>query len=168
MRLAQIRAVSGERAVAVTLGDGSTRRVRSVNSTYALATQAAASGTTVDSVVAALGLGEELSLTEALEERRILAPIDHPDPAHVWLTGTGLTHLGSADARERMHAKMAGEGPSDSMKMFLAGIDGGKAAGGGPGVQPEWFYKGNGRVLIGPEEPLASPSSPSMAAKSRK
>lgn len=29
--------------------------------------------------------------------------------------------------------------------------------GGEPGVQPEWFYKGNGSALIAPESPLPSP-----------
>ena len=40
---------------------------------------------------------------------RILAPIDHVDSTSSFLTGTGLTHLGSADARDRMHAKAHAE-----------------------------------------------------------
>src|SRR3546814_11525125 len=41
--------------------------------------------------------------------------------------------------------------------MFLMGVDGGKPADGGIGVQPEWFYKGDGAALIAPGAPLPSP-----------
>ena len=156
-RLTQLRATNGERMLAVTLDDGKARRVKEVDSTYVLAARAIAAQSSIETLIAALGLGEELNLVEALEERRILAPIDHRDSAHVWLTGTGLTHLGSADARDRMHAKAQATDPSDSMKMFLLGLAGGKVAGPGPGVQPEWFYKGDGRSLVAPEAPLTSP-----------
>jgi hypothetical protein len=143
--------------VAATLDDGSTRRINDADSTYALATRAIAAHSSIATQVAALGLGEELNIIEALEERCILAPIDHQDSAHVWPTGTGLTHLGSADTRDRMHAKAQAAEPSDSMKMFLLGLAGGKVSGPGPGVQPEWFYKGDGRSLVAPETPLTSP-----------
>jgi len=86
-----------------------------------------------------------------------LAPVDHSDGARTFLTGTGLTHLGSADARDRMHAKAHAESASDSMKMFRMGLEGGKPANGLTGVQPEWFYKGDGRSIVGPEQPLTSP-----------
>jgi hypothetical protein len=49
-------------------------------------------------------------------EGRLLPPFDHPDPAHCFVTGTGLNHLGSAMARDSMHAKDDGN-LSDSMKM---------------------------------------------------
>lgn len=157
MRLTQLRAANGERMLAVTLEDGKARRVNDVDSTYGLAARAIAASSSIGTLVAALGLGEEVNLMEALVQRRILAPIDHQDSAHVWLTGTGLTHLGSADARDRMHAKAQTTDSSDSMKMFLLGLAGGKISGPGPGVQPEWFYKGDGRSLIAPEAPLTSP-----------
>jgi hypothetical protein len=86
-----------------------------------------------------------------------LAPIDHPDTARVFLTGTGLTHLGSADARDKMHAKAHSADASDSMKMFRMGLEGGKPKAGESGVQPEWFYKGDGRSIVTPEQPLPSP-----------
>jgi hypothetical protein len=157
VRLVQLHLVSGERILAASLDDGLTRRVRKINSTYALANQAIGSGTSIAALVAMLGFGEELNLVEALAEKRILAPIDHQDSAHMWLTGTGLTHLGSADARDRMHAKAHSEDASDSMKMFRMGLEGGKVSGAGPGVQPEWFYKGDGRSVVAPEQPLISP-----------
>ncbi|MBV9912020.1 MAG: hypothetical protein JOZ93_05555, partial [Sinobacteraceae bacterium] len=46
---------------------------------------------------------------------------------------------------------------SDSMKMFRMGLEGGKPPEGQIGVQPEWFYKGDGRSLVAPESPLLSP-----------
>jgi hypothetical protein len=42
--------------------------------------------------------------------------------------------------------------------MFLMGVEGGKPAPGQEGVQPEWFYKGDGSQLVGPGQPLISPS----------
>jgi hypothetical protein len=38
------------------------------------------------------------------------------------------------------------------------GVEGGKPADGSAGVQPEWFYKGDGSMLVGPGTPLASPA----------
>jgi hypothetical protein len=88
-----------------------------------------------------------------------LAPIDHPDPAHLYLTGTGLTHLGSAESRDKMHAlAAAGGAQTDSMRMFLDGLKGGKPAGGGVGSQPEWFYKGDGSSVVGTGAALEMPA----------
>ena len=67
---------------------------------------------------------------------------------HLHLTGTGLTHLGSASARDAMHAKLEGaETLTDSMKMFRAGLEGGRPPQGRCGTPPEWFYKGTGSAL---------------------
>jgi hypothetical protein len=157
MRLIQLRLPSGERILAASLDDGKTYRVKNVDSTYSLANRAITAGASIATVVESLGFAEELSLSEALADKRVLTPIDHPDSARIWLTGTGLTHLGSADARDKMHAKAQSAHASDSMKMFRMGLEGGKAAGEGAGVQPEWFYKGDGRSLVAPEMPLISP-----------
>src|SRR3978361_1182660 len=46
----------------------------------------------------------------------------------------------------------------DSMKMFRMGIEGGKPKPGEIGVQPEWFYKGNGFGVVAPGHPIPSPS----------
>ena len=89
----------------------------------------------------------------------MLAPLDHPDPAHCLVTGTGLTHLGSAQARDAMHQAMqqAEDQLSDSMKMFRLGLEGGRPEGDGPGVAPEWFYKGDGSIVAAPGQPLTMP-----------
>jgi hypothetical protein len=87
-----------------------------------------------------------------------LVPLDHPDPAHCILSGTGLDHLGSAQARDAMHARLNSGELTDSMKMFKLGLEGGKPAPGEIGVQPEWFYKGDGSWLVAPGQPLVSPA----------
>ena len=80
-------------------------------------------------------------------EWRILPPIDHPgEPARCLLSGTGLTHLGSARNRQSMHAT-TDEKLTDSMRMFRCGIEGGRPAPGTVGTAPEWFYKGTGTSL---------------------
>jgi hypothetical protein len=90
-------------------------------------------------------------------EWRLLPPVDHPDdPAHCLVSGTGLTHLGSAAQRQQMH-EAAESDLTDSMKMFRLGVSGGKPATGCIGVAPEWFYKGNGTILRAHGEPLDVP-----------
>lgn len=100
---------------------------------------------------------ETIAYAQLIAEQRLLPPLDHPDPAHCILSGTGLDHLGSAQARNAMHAKLDGDELTDSMKMFKIGLDGGKPAVGSIGAQPEWFYKGDGDWLAAPEQPLELP-----------
>jgi hypothetical protein len=91
-------------------------------------------------------------------EWRLLPAIDHPEePARCLVSGTGLTHLGSARGRQTMHST-AGEQPTDSMKMFRWGVEGGRPASGCIGTPPEWFYKGTGTILRAHGEPLEIPS----------
>src|SRR5579859_5693055 len=157
LRLLQMLAADGARIVAAATAGTTGRRVEDATSVYHLAAEAIAADTTLAAVLDKHGYGEEIDLLQALRDKRILPPVDHADSARVLLTGTGLTHLGSADARDRMHAKAHAADASDSMKMFRMGLEGGKCAGPGPGVQPEWFYKGDGRSIAAPESPLTSP-----------
>jgi hypothetical protein len=157
LRLLQVRTDDGDRFVAASTSGTTARRVKGATSVYSLANEAIAARTTLSKLVDTKGFGEEVDLIEALGRKLVMAPVDHPDSARVLLTGTGLTHLGSADARDRMHAKAHAADASDSMKMFRMGLEGGKPAEGKPGVQPEWFYKGDGRSIVGPESPLLSP-----------
>jgi hypothetical protein len=91
-------------------------------------------------------------------EWRLLPAIDHPDESsRCLISGTGLTHLGSARGRQSMHATAA-EDLTDSMKMFLWGIEGGRPAEGAIGVPPEWFHKGTGCALRAHGEPLDIPA----------
>ncbi|PSJ55864.1 AraD1 family protein [Kumtagia ephedrae] len=149
----------GERRVAAVDDAGDARLVGGVASTYELACRAIEDGVSLEATVAGLPQGPEVDLAAALAERRVLAPIDHPDPAHLMLAGTGLTHLGSAEGRDKMHkAAASAEKPTDSMRMFLMGVEGGKPKPGEVGAQPEWFFKGDGLSVIAPEAPLVSPA----------
>jgi hypothetical protein len=93
----------------------------------------------------------------------VLPSIDRPEqPGRCLVSGTGLTHLGSARDRQAMHEPVPGserlEELTDSMKMFRWGLDGGRPASGKIGTAPEWFYKGTGVVLRAHLEPLEVPS----------
>ena len=135
--------------------DGVARNVLGTGSVIALAERALDLGHSMLELIASDGLGDVIDLASVT----LLAPIDHPDPAHLTVTGTGLTHLGSAEGRDKMHrAAVENPQPTDSMKMFLMGVEGGKPAPGLPGVQPEWFYKGDGSTLVGTGDPLTSPA----------
>ena len=91
-------------------------------------------------------------------EWRLLPAVDHPEePARCLISGTGLTHLGSARGRQSMHAT-ATEDLTDSMKMFRWGVEGGRPAEGNIGIAPEWFHKGSGYALRAHGEALDIPS----------
>jgi hypothetical protein len=152
--LIQFRSADGQRGVAAVHDGADPVIVPGATTTLALARRALAEGATLAALVADTAGGEPLDLDTAT----LLSPIDHEDPAHLLLTGTGLTHLGSAEGRDKMHrAASEATTQTDSMKMFLMGVEGGKPAS-VPGVQPEWFYKGDGSQLIAPMQPLPSPA----------
>lgn len=158
MRLIQFLTDQGARGVARIEG-GRAIAVPGATSMVELAKQAVAARLSLDDAVKAEGDGAQLDYPALLKEGRVLAPVDHPDAAHCLVTGTGLTHLGSADTRDKMHKKISGdvETLSDSMKMFRMGLEGGKPQLPGPGVQPEWFYKGDGSSIVRPGADLPLP-----------
>ncbi|OJT97083.1 MAG: FAH family protein [Alphaproteobacteria bacterium 65-7] len=159
LRLVQFRTQDGARAVAALDAEGRGRIVNGVSSTYDLASRAIAGGVSLEAKLADLGVGDHVDVRAALAEGRVLAPLDHADPAHCIVTGTGLTHLGSAEGRDAMHKKLSGEDSlTDSMKMFKLGLEKGKPAPGEEGCQPEWFYKGDGSSIVAPEAAFASPA----------
>ena len=106
MRLTQFIDENGKRALAVT-ARGESRLVKGARATLDLARQAIAEDVPLRKLIADRGVGKPVDLARALKERRVLAPIDHKDPAHVLVTGTGLTHLGSAEGRDKMHKDLA-------------------------------------------------------------
>jgi len=156
MFLSQLLDTAGQRRVAFRSTEAA-HLVPGVSSTLELARAALAAGHDLATEIASRSPGEAVDLRAALGEGRLLTPVDHPDPAHLHLTGTGLTHLGSAAARDAMHAAADPEQMSDSMKMFRMGLEAGKPAAGRVGTQPEWFYKGNGHAAVAPGQPLTSP-----------
>jgi hypothetical protein len=160
MRLVQFLAKDGRRAVAMVGDDAHGRVLQGVVTNYELASRAIAEKLSLKALVDRLGFGETVDIRAALAEGRILAPLDHPDdPAHLIVTGTGLTHLGSAEGRDSMHKDLSDSTKlTDSMKMFKLGLEAGKPATGAEGAQPEWFYKGDGGSVVAPEAPFASPA----------
>jgi hypothetical protein len=158
LRLLQHRRADGVRAVIAADGDVAAF-VPGVSSIRALALAAIAAGTGLKQAAEAAGKGAAVDIAAELAAGRIIAPIDHEDPAHMVLTGTGLTHLGSAEGRDKMHRAAAeATAQTDSMRMFLEGLEGGKPTPGQTGQQPEWFYKGDGSQLVGPADALTMPA----------
>lgn len=143
--------------VAVVSDDGESLQViAGVATTYELAQQAIAANTSLVEKINSLGFCETADYAKVIAEGRLLPPLTHPDPAHMLVTGTGLTHLGSASTRSAMHGKSDDE-LTDSMKMFKWGIEGGKPAPGEVGTEPEWFFKGNGSWVVSPGQALQMP-----------
>ena len=159
MRLIQLINSDGERRVCL-VEEARLRLIGEHSSVYALAQGALENEATLAATVNRYLTSEELDYDEIYQGRsswRILPPIDHPDePARCMVSGTGLTHKGSAANRQAMHA--ADAAPTDSMRMFQWGLEGGRPAPGQVGVSPEWFYKGPGTILRAHGEPLEVPA----------
>jgi hypothetical protein len=149
---------------------GSTRRVArveepavrlldGVDSLLALAEMAIADGISLPALIDRRATSETFdydAIYSGSSDWRLLVPIDHPEPARCLVSGTGLTHLGSAANRAAMHAKSDSE-LTDSMRMFRSGLEGGRPKPNRCGAAPEWFYKGNGTVLRAHGEELLVP-----------
>jgi hypothetical protein len=148
------------RAVAL-VDEPSVRLLAGVGSINELATFAVATHTPLIQLIQERVIGKQLeydSIYQGTSEWRLLPPIDHPlEPSRCLVSGTGLTHLGSAQDRNAMHEAKESE-LTDSMKMFRWGVDRGKPGDGKVGIAPEWFYKGNGTILRAHGEPLVVPA----------
>jgi hypothetical protein len=159
MRLIQIRQGNSRRIAVV-----EEPRVRllaaEVGSVYALAMEAIAQGKKLEEVIREMATDETLdyeAIYRGQSPWKLLPPLDHPEePARCLVTGTGLTHLGSAKNRNAMHGQP--ENMTDSMKMFQLGVEQGKPGAGKIGAAPEWFYKGSGTILRASGEPLLVPA----------
>ena len=159
MRLIQFRDGTSRHVALVDAGGNHATVLAGAATLYDLAQRALARQTPLPSLVNALAAGPVIDYAALLAAGHVLAPLDHPEPARFLITGTGLTHTGSAAARDKMHAlgKPAGTPDSDSMKMFRMGVDGGKPKTGDIGVMPEWFFKGAGDCVVPPGGDLPLP-----------
>ena len=134
------------------------------SSIYALANFAFDNGISLSEAISQLRTPDLLdynAIYAGESDWRILPAIDHPESARCLVSGTGLTHLGSARDRQEMHAGAAAPAEAnltDSMKMFRAGLAGGRPEPGKIGTPPEWFYKGTGSSLLGHNQPLEIPA----------
>jgi hypothetical protein len=160
LRLVQFLDEDGVRRVAkVDEGGKQLQVLADTTRIYDLALEAGRTRETLDVIVASRLRDDWVDYDSIIATQRLLQPLDHPDPAHCLVSGTGLTHVGSAQARDAMHTKADADLPlTDSMRLFQWGLEGGKPPEGEISVQPEWFYKGNGYNVVPPEQPLVSPS----------
>ncbi len=160
----------------VQISNGASRRValveepnlrclKGIQSAYELVQQCLLNEDKLGEQVLALAHGEVLqydSIYNGKSEWHLLPPIDVPEaPSRLMISGTGLTHLGSAKERQAMHAadtQKLSEVMTDSMRMFQWGVEGGRPSPGEVGIAPEWFYKGTGSMLKAPFAPLSIPA----------
>ena len=154
MRLVQLRSPAGEQRVGL-VEDDVIRLLDRYKSVYDLARASTSLAKTVNENRSGETLDYE-PIHQLQSGWKLLVPFTHPEPARCLVSGTGLTHKASAKNRDAMHAKR--EDLSDSMKMYLSGLEGGRPEPGAIGVAPEWFYKGNGSILRAHGEPLLTPS----------
>src|SRR5262245_5930019 len=106
MRLIQFLDSKGRSRVGRVADDGSTvAAMVGSASMYELAHAAITSNATLDEVAAKSRYEVPESYGKVLESKRVLAPLTHVDPHRCMVSGTGLTHLGSAATRDAMHEK---------------------------------------------------------------
>jgi len=160
LRLVQLQSGDTRRAALV---EEPHLRLLAADSIYALAGDAIARRAKLSDVARERATNEVVEYDAVYEGKsswRILPAVDHPeDVARCLVSGTGLTHLGSARDRQAMHVNenQAAEPLTDSMKMFRWGLEGGRPARGCIGTSPEWFYKGTGAIVRAHNEPLHVP-----------
>jgi hypothetical protein len=161
MRLIQLLDPAGKTRVGVVEADGAVRLLDGPDSVYALAQAAIAAGQGLAAQVEHTPGQTRLGYADLLRDGRVLTPLHHPDPSRCLVSGTGLTHLGSAATRDAMHKNLQQQSQAgtltDSMRMFQWGVEGGAPAPGQAGAQPEWFYKGDGSIVSAPGASLPSP-----------
>jgi hypothetical protein len=149
------------------------RLLRGCSSVFELAQSAIQSNRPLRAFIELLNSNESLEYDAIYAGQsgwQLLSPIDHPEPSRCFVTGTGLTHKGSAENRQSMHVaaeshhfssdKPPAPSPqplSDSMKMFQIGLKCGRPTPGCIGAAPEWFYKGVGTIVRAHNEPLSIP-----------
>ncbi|MDE1992549.1 MAG: FAH family protein [Rhizobiaceae bacterium] len=161
MRLVQFKTPEGARKVGRVSTDGNhLHPLRNTATVRELAEAAIARGVALATIVEERTTTETVDYDRLLADGLVLAPLDHDEPSRLLVTGTGLTHTGSANARDKMHMLTHGEDAeeSDSLKIFRMGLEGGKPAKGEFGVQPEWFFKGVGTCVVAPGSALPMPA----------
>ncbi|HEX2698355.1 MAG TPA: hypothetical protein VHM28_11665, partial [Anaerolineales bacterium] len=118
-RLIQIQQASTRRVAIVE--EPHLRLLRDCSSIYHLAQDALSTGTSLADAINKRATKELVEYDPIYAHRsdwRILPAMDHPEePSRCLVSGTGLTHLGSARDRQQMHANPEQE-LTDSMKMF--------------------------------------------------
>ncbi|MFC6672693.1 AraD1 family protein [Marinobacterium aestuariivivens] len=137
MKIVQIRHSRGVRAAVVESRD-QLRLVDFDGGTYALAQAAIAAGVPLAELIGRHRSHELLDYKQVIDRQQLLPPITHPDPARCLVSGTGLTHLGSASTRAEMHAQVSAKASeqTDSMRMFQLGLEGASPGPASPAPSP--------------------------------
>ena len=160
MLIVQLRDQEGMPKVGVVSGDGKKLKiVYDAKSLYALSMDAIAKGVKLTDYILETGFEASENYDNVANSGRLRLPLNHPDEAHAMISGTGLTHTGSAAGRDTMHKKKLSdaEAVTDSMRIFRLGLEGGKPQDGDIGFQPEWFYKGTTKMAVSCGQPLRMP-----------
>lgn len=130
MRLVQFLSEQGDRRVGLVESERSVRQLLETERIYDLAVEAHALDLPMTTLIEVRQSQDVVDYDRLLAEKRLLPPFDHPDPTHFHLSGTALTGRDVTQI-EPVEAE--------------------------PLSQPEWFYKGNGHLVVSPEQPLISP-----------
>jgi hypothetical protein len=164
MRIIQYELPSSGPCLGIVRGDrvvNLTRRDTSITGVVAAFRTACRMGCRLGPLLEDLASGgdDQIRYAELLAAGRVRSPIKDEPEARVLVSGTGLTHTGSVRQRDGMHKTTASDAPpSDSQRIFMLGLEGGRPKAGRRGTAPEWFYKGDGRILRGPGQPLDIPA----------
>src|SRR6478672_5761721 len=105
VRLVQLTHASSGRRVAL-VDEPYLRLLNQCASIYDLANSALGSKQSIRATIESLISDEQVAYDKVYggaSEWRLLPPIDHPVPSRCFVTGTGLTHKGSAENRQSMH-----------------------------------------------------------------
>lgn len=122
-RLVQIQNSDARRVALV--DEPNLRLVTGVESIYELINLTRLTGKSLFKLIQDGATGEKLdysSIYMGKSSWRLLPPIDNPsEPGRCLVSGTGLTHLGSAKNRQAMHSTSEVD-LNDSIKMFKWGV----------------------------------------------
>jgi hypothetical protein len=163
VRLVQLADSTLQRRVAL-VEEPNLRLLDGPSSIYQLALQAISNKVPLTQLIATLSSPKTMDydpIYAGTSDWQLLPAFDHPEnPTACLVSGTGLTHKNSALGRQMMHqaADQLTTPPTDSLRMYQWGVEGGNPKKGTIGVQPEWFYKGNGYTLRAHGQPLDIPA----------
>jgi hypothetical protein len=157
-RLVQLIAATGTRAVGVPGKGDNIALIEGATSVYELAQLALREGIPLARAARARIGRQTENYDRVVAEQRLLPPLDHPDPMHCVVTGTGITHRQTPKPVDEATNAHTGPKPkSDGARLYDAGVENGRPPSGKVGAQPEWFYKGDGSCLVASDRPLAVP-----------
>lgn len=158
MRLVQFTTKQGDRRVGAVsdLQRGALNVLADTASVYELARSSIEGGIALAELVQQRQSGQMVDYDTIISVGRLLPPLDHPyDAAHCLVSGSGMTHIASGEARDQLRLNQDGaEQNSDTMRLFRLGLDQGKPNSGTIGAQPGWFYKGDGSCVMAPGNPF--------------